>query len=230
MDKARHLVFLTDDEILCLDGKTAREEIVKKIEALKNLRALETSGIPAWFAPVIASATGCGKLETHFQQGYDCVKCGRKSTVHPLYKVGPKKGKPNPNKKSWVECRAVVAGVHYCDACYKEFVKPEIERMVETETRFEIPGGKVVREEMRICPRCKGECWDFDMGLKVTMMDSDGRYYGGCPHCGFESVFFGPSFKYTGKFRIVPVESLKIVKPGRFTYYRREKSTAKADK
>jgi hypothetical protein len=236
MSEAKHLVYLTDEELMFLDGKTERGEIVERIKALKAMRALVADGVPEWFAPVIRSAVQAHKLDIHSQQGYDCRKCGRKARCYPKYKVGPKAGQENHNKKPYDESRMVVAGLHYCSQCFLESVQPEIDRLIEAgEDRFEISLGgqvrsKVVREEKRICPKCKGECWDFDMGLKVTMMDSDGRYYGTCPYCGFESAFFGPGFKITRESRVVPVESLKVVKPGQYTYYQREKIAVSADK
>lgn len=229
-----HYVLLTDDEILLLDGKTDSKEIVGKIKVVKGRRALVSEGVPEWFAKVIVSATNLGKLDMHRRSGGgNCAKCGRRSTVYPLYKRGPKKGQRNHNKKPWQESRMVVAAVHFCQGCEKEALS-EVRKLAEKgESRFEISVGSLkslmVKEDKRICPKCGKECWDFDMGLKVTMMDPYGRYYGKCPHCDFESNLFGPSFKWTGKSRISKIADLEVVKTGRFTYYQRKKNLETVD-
>ena len=224
----KHMVMLTDDELLCLDGKTDREEVVSKIKVVKLRREVKEGGVSAWFSKVIVAAIERGKLDVHGRSGgYSCEKCGESATVYPKYQRGPKKGQTNHNKKPWGARRMVVAGLHFCVGCFTDTLKGEISALAEKgDARFEIVfsgfTSSVVKENKRICPKCNEPCWDFDMGLSRTLM-GDGHYYGKCPHCGFESLPFGNTFNHTGHWRLAPVSELKAVKSGRFTLYQREK-------
>jgi RNA polymerase subunit RPABC4/transcription elongation factor Spt4 len=189
-------VNLTEDEILLLDGK-CHEAVQKEIDRLKSFREKRRT-MPEYIARLLAVAEAEGELRSEMAHGYSCCKCEEPGSTQPPYLRGPKKGSPNPNKKTVYLWGCCMGGQVFCTKCYNsaiEEIKEHADLMLFQSHIDKIPT-KVLKNKERTCHECKGIYWDL------------GDHNTNCPLC--KTRTWGAAA--TGKWNIITPESIVVAK------------------
>ena len=199
---------LTDDELLLLDGRV-NETAQKEVEAakLRLSAAVEyperTKAEAAFIADTVTRAKKDGRLIYEFKSIKHCDLCGKSGGYLP-YKSGPRRGKPNYDKPTYLG--GVELGDNFirmtgyasqgcCRECMDKLVgdlktalievKAELPRQLRTE------GQPVYKRWKRhTCSQCGWKGHEGEMKLLRTLF-ADGWYHGECPSCGAKNLPFG---------------------------------------
>jgi hypothetical protein len=207
---------LTEDELLALDGK-CRQEIQDLVNEAKRKRVLIGEGFPPYLAAIEAHAERDGILTMNSSRGSQCEKCGRHGSASACYKIGAKKGLPNPNKPSVSFEAYSVGGIHLCVGCYMEFQK-NIPRLDFTKFEYRIDSKYatlVIWEGKIKCQKCGHTSWEFDANLHAsTFPEATTEFSLGmrqvCPNCNRTPTDrWTRILTQTGEWRLVPVELLE---------------------
>lgn len=203
------VVFLTDRELILLDGKTTEKNQFEVDAAKSRLAAQERlSGldpnVAAFVADVITEAKTNGELVFYYKQIRSCPVC-QKSAGYAVRTRSSRRGwrgQPNydrPLYLSGVElARRFVTTegqvtVGACSDCYHAAL-PTIRKELEgirAEISKHITGHEPLfkKHGNRECTKCGWTGHEGEMGKLDTLM-GNGKYYGACPKCPAKNTLF----------------------------------------
>lgn len=197
-------VYLTDQELLHLDGK-CEEETQKKIDQAK-LRIKEAENFPElpekasrFLSNLISNIKRSGKLEVSRQSTtWWCDLCG-KQPQHPTYKRNTRhalKGEPNTNKPKIPISVMKLNGSRLCNECVKRwqdsFVKHTKDLKAEIPKVWSGEEPKYEKYYKVTCTKCGWKGHEGQM-LDGTALMGGGTYKAECPECHAKNFGFGPT-------------------------------------
>jgi uncharacterized protein YlaI len=207
----RHLEWLTDDDLLLLDGLTKNTELQTKIDFLKISR--DSGKEAAFIEKVIREGRAKGKIRFKIERAVSCEICDKSSHIE-TYSAGRRRGEYKYSKckllrgVSFAEDFTVINGrprLGVCVDCWDK-IKDDLVARIKTE-KFEykslLADCPYRKDDKRICFECGQDMYVSEMGKLPAMMS--GTYPGECPHCGAKSLLFGKSHKVTSDFRIIEI-------------------------
>ena len=217
-----------------LQNNGLSEEVKAVIKVAKMERRLcKEYNIPANIASmvgkIIRTAISEGKLSYVPVRVSTCPCCCRNEGYHPHERdkytksfgsrfLTTRKGDPNYNKPRLFTCydlgRGCVTISHIVFTGYCEKCAPIVETVLMSELAeldYEHPPGwpiltnRFKRYGRSRCKQCKWEGGENEM-LQLIPLSGSGTYPGGCPRCGAESRFLGPTvFESAPGFVLVPI-------------------------
>jgi ferredoxin len=193
-------ISLTEDELLLLDGRS-RPEVQKEVNTIKTYRARVAGGMPEYLAKIVTKAESEGILEWHQGRRDTCSRCKAPGTIHPVYKIGKKKGQINKNKKVIELVRMRLVDQYFCHACWPT-VKGEIaalDNLLYEVHISDIPN-KAIRDHKTKCVECGFIYWETDLPENIKV----------CPGCG--KIQSWQNTRKLDEWRIVEIAALKAAR------------------
>ncbi len=198
-----HMVTLTDEEILLLDGKCQSkvQEVVDQIEARQTIETwLEAEPLTekqrGAAAEAIRAIEAAGLCRVTLYRGHLCAGCDAKSS-YPLYLSGRNKGQINYNKPIQSVTGFSLCGTRLCSKC-ASIIKAVVFRLVvQRDIKAEIPVGdtRYFQFTKQKCNLCGWTGHEGELGLLPALMH--GHYRGQCPNCQGKSALFQNIFGWS---------------------------------